>query len=69
MAPWRILSYAFIIVLVELSYHIYYERTKFSLVNGIFRFDKTGIKEIMNLKLIFLLLFFEHQYLNYYPHY
>ena len=32
-------------------------------------FDRARIKEIMNLKEIFSLLFFEHGYLHYYLHY
>ena len=34
-----------------------------------FHFIRPGIIEIMNLKLIFSLLYFEHQYLSYYIQY
>ena len=40
-----------------------------SLFNDMFRFDRQEIRKVMNLKLIVLLLFFEHRYLSTYSLY
>ena len=57
-------------MLVMLGYNAYYKRRFFfPIQRHICHFDRPGIKEVMNLRSIFSLLFFEHGYLSYYLHY
>ena len=56
-------------MLAMLVYYTYYERGFFSLFNDICGILIARINEIMNLKEIFPILFFEHGYLSHYLHY
>ena len=58
MVSRRILSFAVTIVVIELSYHTFYERKYFSLFNGISFILMTGIKRNYEFKIDFFTSFF-----------